>query len=297
MAVSAAEQVDFTIVTGLSGAGKTQAMKSLEDLGFFCIDNLPPLLLPQLVELHQQGKSEQRRYAVAIDIRGREYFHHFNQALEWLGKSETSHQVLFLECNDSVLLRRFSETRRRHPLMTNGSLLESIAQERELLADVRDRADHLIDTSQLKAAELKQRLSEGLTGRPLHESLTVEVVSFGFKYGVPMDVDIMFDVRFLPNPFYIDELKPLTGNDQPVYQWVLDWPQTQLFLDQFYPLFTSLIPAYGREGKARLSVAVGCTGGQHRSVSIANRLGELLAEEGIPAHVRHRDVELAERAS
>lgn len=283
----------FTIVTGMSGAGKTQAMKCLEDLGFFCIDNLPPSLLPQLVELHEGADKEGRRFAVAIDVRGQEYFRLLFEALDWLQKSEYSHQILFLECSDAVLVRRFSETRRRHPLADTGSLYESIAREREQLAAVRERADLIIDTSALKPSELKARLSEELTGRPVHKSLSIEVISFGFKYGVPMDVDIMFDVRFLPNPFYLEALKPLTGNDPEVAEYVLKWPQTTEFIDQFYRLVSNLIPAYGKEGKTRLSVAIGCTGGQHRSVAIANQLGKRFQQDEIQVTVRHRDCPVA----
>lgn len=287
---------EFVIVTGMSGAGKTQAMKSIEDLGFFCIDNLPPLLLPQLVDIHLKDRPQGRRYAVAMDIRGQEYFRHLFQALDELVQRQTSHTILFLDCSDPVLIRRFSETRRKHPLAQGSTLLESIARERELLAPVRDRADWIIDTSQLKAAELKARLSELLTGRQLHETLNLEIVSFGFKYGVPLDVDIMFDVRFLPNPYYIDELKTTTGEEEACSQWVLAWPQTQRFLERFEELLIDLFPAYGKEGKTRLSVGIGCTGGQHRSVSIANELGKRLSKRGIPAQVRHRDIHLAVRS-
>lgn len=288
------ESFELTIVTGLSGAGKTQAMKSLEDLGFFCIDNLPPLLLPQLVELREKDKDPERRFAVAMDIRGREYFGQLLNAMESLNRADVPYQVLFLECNDATLVRRFSETRRKHPLADlPGSLVERISKERGLLADVREQADLIIDTTHLKAAELKEKLSQALIGRKLHELLRVEIVSFGFKYGVPMDVDIMFDVRFLPNPFYVGELKPLTGNDQPVFDWVMERTETQFFIDRFYPLFVELIPAYGREGKSLLSVAIGCTGGQHRSVSIANEIGKRLAKDTISALVRHRDIAFA----
>lgn len=283
-------EVTFTIVTGLSGAGKTQAMKSLEDLGFFCIDNLPPALLPRLVELHEFANHENRRFAVAIDVRGQEYFRLLFEALDWLQNSERSHQILFLECSDAVLVRRFSETRRRHPLAGKESLYESISRERELLAEVRERADHIIDTSSLKPSELKERLSTLLIGRPVHESLDIDIVSFGYKYGVPMDVDIMFDVRFLPNPFYDEALKELTGNDPEVAEYVLKWPQTQEFLDRFYAMVSQLIPAYGKEGKTRLTVAIGCTGGQHRSVAIANELAERFQKDNIQVDVRHRDI-------
>lgn len=287
---SAEDKGELIIVTGLSGAGKTQAMKGLEDLGFFCIDNLPPMLLPQLVDLHLTDDEIGRRFAVAMDVRGQEYFRHMFEALDWLKERDCPHQIVFLEASDTVLVRRFSETRRRHPLEKQGNLYEAIARERELLAEVKFRADVVIDTSVLKPAELKAMLSERLIGLPLTRSLNVEVVSFGYKYGVPMDADIVFDVRFLPNPFYTPELRDLTGLDQPVSEYVFGYPQTGQFVSDFHGLLSKLIPAYGEEGKARLTVAIGCTGGQHRSVAIAEEMGRLLEDEGYDVGIRHRDI-------
>ncbi len=281
--------MSFTIVTGLSGAGKTQAMKALEDLDYFCIDNLPPLLLPKLVEVHAQG-DESRDVAVAMDVRGRGHFHNLFQALEWLEQQGYHHRILFLDCADLVLIRRFSETRRRHPLSEAASIQDSIDLERRLLADVRQRADIIVDTTASNPGELKGRLNEVLVGLPLHKLLAVDMLSFGFKYGVPTDADIIFDVRFLPNPFYIRELSGQTGLASAVAEYVLRWPQTEEFLEKFYSLLTGLIPAYSQEGKARLTVGIGCTGGKHRSVAIGEELARRLQEGGKTCRVRHREL-------
>ncbi len=281
--------VSFIIVTGLSGAGKTQAMKALEDLEYFCIDNLPPLLLPRLIEINTARQQETRKFAIAMDVRGKEHFADLSQAVEWLDNSGTSYQIIFLDCKDSILVRRFSETRRRHPLIEQGSIYDSIRYERTLLAEVRELADVIVDTSAFKPVELKTHLNSVLTGKPIHQLLTLDIISFGYKYGVPNDGDIVFDIRFLPNPFYIEEMKRLTGKDQAVSDYVMKWPQTKEFLDRFYGLLVSLIPAYSEEGKARLTVGIGCTGGQHRSVAISIELGRRLSQDGIINRVRHRD--------
>lgn len=287
------KEVDFVIVTGLSGAGKTQAMKVLEDLHFFCIDNLPPSLLPRLVELHTQT-DRSRQYAIAIDIRVREYFSDLRQSLKWLENSGHSYHLIFLDCNDTVLIKRFSETRRLHPLVkgqTNSeSIYENIAAERRLLADAREIADVIIDTTDLRPMDLRVRINEIYQGLPLHDSLTVDIFSFGFKYGAPIDADIVFDVRFIPNPFYVEELRPLTGRDQVVSDYVLQSPITQTFLAKFTELVQELLPAYAREGKASLTIGIGCTGGQHRSVAIAIELVERLTQQKIKARFRHREL-------
>lgn len=287
------KNVDFVIVTGLSGAGKTQAMKVLEDLHFFCIDNLPPALLPRLVELHGQSDST-RQYAIAIDIRVREYFSDLRQSLEWLENSGYSYHLVFLDCNDPVLIKRFSETRRLHPLVkgqTNPeSIFENIATERRLLAEAREMAHVIIDTTDLRPMDLRVRLNEIYQGTPLHDSLTVDIFSFGYKYGAPIDADLVFDVRFIPNPFYVDELRPLTGQDTRVSDYVLQFPVTQHFLEKFTELVSTLVPAYAREGKARLTIGIGCTGGQHRSVAIAIELARRLEERKIKARFHHREL-------
>jgi len=281
----------FIIITGLSGAGKTQAMKALEDLGFFCIDNLPPALLPRLVEMHSSS-SPHRRFGIAIDVRVREYFSHLRESLEWLEKSGYSYQVIFLDCSDAVLVKRYNETRRVHPLLNdsgNTSLQESITAERRLLSEARQMAHHVIDTTDLRPMDVRAILGELLLGKPLHQTFTVDIFSFGFKYGAPNDGDLVFDVRFIPNPYYIDELRPLTGEQEEVAQYVLQFPITQAFIEKFSQLITLLIPSYSREGKSRLTIGIGCTGGQHRSVAVAIELGRRLSELGIQAAVRHRE--------
>ncbi|NMB01997.1 MAG: RNase adapter RapZ [Firmicutes bacterium] len=287
------KNVDFVIITGLSGAGKTQAMKVLEDLHFFCIDNLPPALLPRLVELHGQSATT-RQYAIAIDIRVREYFSDLRRSLNWLENSGHSYHLIFLDCSDAVLIKRFGETRRLHPLVKGQtepeSIFENITAERRLLADAREMAHVIIDTTDLRPMDLRARINDIYLGLPLHESLLVDVFSFGYKYGAPIDADIVFDVRFIPNPFYVTELRPLTGQDPAVSDYVLQFPITQHFLDKFTSLVHDLLPNYAREGKARLTIGIGCTGGQHRSVAIANELARRLGEDNIKARARHREL-------
>ncbi len=287
------KNADFIIVTGLSGAGKSQAMKILEDLHYFCIDNLPPVLLPRLVELHAQS-AQQRKYAVAIDIRVREYFGDLRNSLEWLETSGYSYHLIFLDCNDTVLITRFSETRRPHPLVkgqtSSESIYENIAAERRLLAEAREMAHVIIDTTDLRPMDLRVRINEIYQGLPLHASLTVDIFSFGFKYGAPIDADIIFDVRFIPNPFYVDELRPLTGEDKRVSGYVLQYAVTKQFLEKFTDLIETLLPAYAKEGKAGLTIGIGCTGGQHRSVAIAIELVERLKTKEIKARFRHREL-------
>ncbi|NLY10677.1 MAG: RNase adapter RapZ [Firmicutes bacterium] len=282
-------QMSFTIVTGLSGAGKTQAMKALEDLGYFCIDNLPPALLRALVDLHEKSH-EERRFAVAIDVRGREYFQHLTEALDWLDENGYRFKIIFLECRDSVLVRRFSETRRAHPLQTKGSIFESIEMEKKLLADVRNRADVILDTSVMKPVDLKVRLNSELTGRPLEQLLTIDLFSFGYKYGAPIDADIIFDVRFVPNPYYIEEFKDKTGKDRECAEYILKDETLQFFIDQFVTIISRLIPQYSKEGKNRLTIGIGCTGGQHRSVATVIEINQRLKQKGFMTSVRHREV-------
>lgn len=287
------KNVDFVIITGLSGAGKTQAMKVLEDLHFFCIDNLPPALLPRLVELHGQSETT-RQYAIAIDIRVREYFSDLRRSLDWLENSGHSYHLLFLDCSDAVLIKRFSETRRLHPLVKGQSepesIFETITAERRLLADAREMAHVIIDTTDLRPMDLRVRINDIYQGLPLQQALLVDIFSFGYKYGAPIDADIVFDVRFIPNPFYIDELRPLTGHDPRVSDYVLRSAITQHFLNKFSSLVVDLLPSYAREGKARLTIGIGCTGGQHRSVAIAIELARRLGERKIKARARHREL-------
>ena len=283
------------VVTGMSGAGKTQAMNALEDLGFFCIDNLPPIFLPQLADLYSLALERGQRVAVAMDARGRGVFSDVFVSLNTLQELEVPHQVLFLDCADDILIRRFSETRRRHPLREDGNLIEQIALERRILAEVRARADLVIDTSFLKAADLKARLAGMVTGQSLEDQMEVEVVSFGFKHGVPLDADLMFDVRFLPNPFYEDALRPQTGLDKPVADYVLGQPEATPWLEDTVGYLERWLPAYALTGRSRLSIAIGCTGGQHRSVALTEAIGEALNKIHPGTSVRHRDLRYANR--
>src|SRR5690554_668379 len=281
----------------MSGAGKTQAMNALEDLGFFCIDNLPPTFLPQLADLYTTALGQGRRVAVAMDARGQSVFADVFESLNTLQELEVPHKVLFLDSTDDILIRRFSETRRRHLLRQDANLIEQIARERRILADVRDRADLVIDTSLLKPADLKERLARMVTGQSFEDQMTVEVVSFGFKHGVPLDADIVLDVRFLPNPFYEPGLRPQTGLDEDVARFVMGHEDATEWLTDTVQYLRRWLPAYARTGRSRLSIAVGCTGGQHRSVALAEALGASLRQNAPAMTVRHRDLPLANRTA
>ena len=284
------------LVTGLSGAGKTLAMKALEDLGFFCIDNLPPAFLPQLTKLGELAVDRGQRVAVAMDVRGRRMFADLFVALDQLQAEGVPHQILFLDCADDVLVRRYSETRRRHPIREGHSLYEAIETERRLLAEVRDRADLLVDTTHMTTHDLKGRLARMVLGRDVTESLDVDVMSFGFKHGVPLDADLVFDLRFLPNPYYDPLLRPLTGLDEPVSTYVMQQPEAQTYFGEIEVLLTRWIPLYAAAGKARLTIAIGCTGGQHRSVTFAEALAVSLKRRFPDVTPVHRDLPKARAA-
>ncbi len=278
------------IVTGLSGAGKTQAMKALEDLDFFCIDNLPPSFLPQLTTLHDLAVDQGQRVAVAMDVRGGKLFQDLFSALDTLQADGTPHQILFLDSADDILVRRYSETRRRHPLHEGRTLFEQIALERRMLAEVRDRADLVLDTSFMTAHDLKGRLSRMVVGRDVERSMTIDVMSFGFKHGVPLDADNVFDVRFLPNPYYDVVLRPQSGLDADVATYVLDRPEAQDFIADVVGMLRRWIPHYARSGRSRLTVAIGCTGGRHRSVAIAEYIAAQLGDLSDAVGTHHRDL-------
>jgi RNase adapter protein RapZ len=279
------------IVTGLSGAGKTQAMKALEDLDFFCIDNLPPAFLPQLTTLHDLAADRGKRVAVAMDVRGGTMFPDLFRALDELQAMGTPHQILFLDCADDVVVRRFSETRRRHPLHEGRTLFEQIAAERRVLADVRDRADLVIDTSRMTAHDLKARLARIVAGRDVERTMTIDLLSFGFKHGVPLDADLLFDARFLPNPYYEERLRPHTGLHANVAEYVFAHDEALEFVDDIVRMLRRWAPRYARSGRSRLTVAIGCTGGQHRSVALAVRIAEGLTDLSDTVGVHHRDLE------
>ena len=279
----------MVIVTGLSGAGKTQAMRSLEDLGYFCVDNLPPTLIPKFAELCAQTARRINNIALVVDIRGGEFFGDLAEVLSQLQDNKISFEILFLEAADDVLIRRFKESRRRHPLGT-GEVLPSIQEERALLEEIRGCANLIIDTSQLTPRQLKEKLTELFGGDAHATRLLVSVISFGFKYGIPLDSDLVIDVRFLPNPFYDPVMRPLTGNDPSVEEFVFSSPVAIEFMQRFSSLVEFLIPCYINEGKTTLMIAIGCTGGMHRSVALANRLGDILNKKEYRVTVRHRDI-------
>jgi UPF0042 nucleotide-binding protein len=288
--VDAGKGINLVVITGMSGAGKTVAVQSLEDLGFFCIDNLPPILLPKFAELLEQSKGKLRKAALVIDLRGRDFFSSLFESLDTLEKHHGIHyQILFLEASDQTLVRRYKETRRRHPLSRDGTPLDGILQERRLLEEIKGRAHHIIDTSHLKPNQLKEKIAARF-GQSERERMTVTFLSFGFKYGVPIDVDLVFDVRFLPNPHYVKSLRPHTGKDSDVYEYVMKWEETRQFIDKLKDLLSFLLPHYHREGKTQLVVGIGCTGGKHRSVAIAEHLSQIFNERE-SCRVAHRDIE------
>jgi UPF0042 nucleotide-binding protein len=290
------QKTKLVIVSGLSGAGKTQAMRSLEDLGFFCVDNLPPSLLPKFAELCGQYQGSINKIALAIDIRGGEFFDTINEMFDFLEAEDSDYEILFLEASDETLVRRFKETRRRHPLSPQGQVLDGIKEERKRMEELRGRAHRIIDTSNLSPQELKADVHTMFAGTGQEDSkLRITVVSFGFKYGIPLDADMVMDVRFLPNPFYIPELRAFTGNDAQVQDFVNKSPVTRDFLRRFLGMIEFLIPHYITEGKTTLTIAVGCTGGQHRSVTLANKLGAMLQKKeqgnGYRVVIKHRDID------
>jgi UPF0042 nucleotide-binding protein len=284
------EALQFVIITGLSGAGKSQAMDSFEDAGWFCVDNLPPELVPTLVDLFRREGSKVDRVAVVSDVRGGEYFGRLEQLLDELHARGVEFTLVFLEASDEALVRRFKETRRRHPLGGGGSVIDGIRRERDLLAGLRERAHLIIDTSDISIHQLKARLNEDLIQHTRRTNIVFAVVSFGYKYGIPIDADLLFDVRFLPNPYYDLRLRQLTGMDEAVSSFVLESPGTSEYLERLFPLLDFLFPRYAAEGKAHLTIGVGCTGGHHRSVTLAELIGRRYAKQGYYTVVRHRDL-------
>jgi UPF0042 nucleotide-binding protein len=282
--------LDVTIITGMSGAGRSAAADVLEDLGFFVIDNLPPALVAKVAELGR-GAEGTPRFALVIDVRSGEFGDDLVTALVELREMGADTRVLFLDAADEVLIRRYEATRRKHPLAVDDRVSEGIAVERKLLGDLKGRADVVVDTTELNVHELRDRLRELFDFDQSAGLLQTSIVSFGYKHGLPIDVDLVFDCRFLPNPHWVEELRPLPGTDPRVREYVLQQPETGPFLDELDRLFALLLPAYVREGKSYLSIGIGCTGGRHRSVVIATELSRLLEKHGVSPRVHHRDVE------
>jgi UPF0042 nucleotide-binding protein len=283
--------IAFVIITGLSGAGKSFAIKCLEDMGYFCVDNLPTTLIPTFAELCAQSSREIRKIALGVDVREGEYLAHFVEALQALRGRGHRVEVLFLEAADEALVRRYHETRRRHPLAGEGSVADGIRAERHALAHLREAADRIIDTSGITVHQLKERLQQAYGTQEARGTLTVSLVSFGFKYGLPYDADLVFDVRFLPNPHFVEGLRALDGRDAPVAKFVLSHDESRDLLARLEDLVRFLLPLYQREGKAYLTIAIGCTGGRHRSVTLVESLRTHLEELGYSPLVRHRDLD------
>jgi RNase adapter protein RapZ len=284
-----AELPDFTIITGLSGAGRSEAAKALEDLGHFVIDNLPPALIGKMAELAQRPGSSVRHIALVVDVRGRQFFSELTEALKDLASSGVDYRILFLTADDDVLVRRFEATRRRHPLADR--VVDGIHQERSLLESMRAQADLVIDTSDLTVHELRDRIVGTFSRQPRETRLQATVESFGYKFGIPMDADLVLDVRFLPNPHWVEELRPLPGTDPRVREYVMTRQATRDFLDRFEEMLDVLIPGYLTEGKRYLTVAIGCTGGRHRSVVVGEEVAEMLRRRGLPVTTEHRDID------
>ena len=281
----------FVIVTGMSGAGKSTALKMLEDMGYFCVDNLPIALLPKFAELAHAPGSDISQVAVGVDIRNGRSLDEMASVLENLKASGVAYQILYLEASDEVLVKRYKETRRAQPLAKQGRVEDGIRLEREKLLYLKENATYILDTSQLLTRELKKALEQILVEEKNFKNLMITVLSFGFKYGIPNDCDLVFDVRFLPNPYYVDGLKYKTGNDEEVQDFVMDYEISHIFLDKLVDMLNFLIPNYILEGKNQLVIGIGCTGGKHRSVTLANKLFEALSDRSeYGVRLEHRDV-------
>ncbi len=285
--------ISVVVITGHSGAGKSEAIAAFEDGGYFCVDNLPPRMIDSLGELFNHEGSGVRRAAIVSDVRGGEYFDELVAVLDDLSADGLDLRVLFLEAAEETLLDRYKETRRRHPLAPEGRVVDGIREERELLAPLRERADYVIDTSDLSGGQLRRRIAEEMIGAESEAKLAITLLTFGFKNGPPRDADLTLDVRFLPNPHYDTDLRPLTGLDASVREYVESGTQAGEFYGRLLPLLEFLVPAYVAEGKTHLTIAVGCTGGRHRSVTVADRIRrDLAARDDVTVRVKHRDVEL-----
>lgn len=280
----------LTIITGMSGAGKTVAVQCLEDMGYFCIDNLPPMLLLKFIEMIDQSQNKMDKIAVVMDLRGRAFFRHLSKALDEIAKKDWIIQkILFLEASDEVLIRRYKETRRNHPLAPYGRISEGIKRERALLSEIKGQAQIILDSSGLKPVQLKNKIQEHFSASN-DDTFSVHIFSFGFKYGSPIDADLLFDVRFLPNPYYVKKLRTLTGLDESVSSYVLKYAETKQFLEKFIDLLAFTLPYYQKEGKRQVVIGIGCTGGQHRSVTIAEYISRYFAGT-YRTVVTHRDIE------
>ncbi len=281
----------FVVVTGMSGAGKRTVMKMLEDVGFYCVDNLPVPLIEKFMELVATPNGEISKVALGLDVRADQPFGDAQQILDKLRKNGYLFEILFLDAGDAVILKRYKETRRLHPLAPEGRVEDGVRREREILQQIKQKADYVIDTSNLLTRELREEIDHIFVRNEEYNSLMVTILSFGFKNGIPADADLIFDVRFLPNPFYIDELKHQTGNDKAVQDYVMSFPEAEIFLQKLADMLDFLIPNYVKEGKHQLVIGIGCTGGKHRSVTLANELYTRLKDHGnYGTKLYHRDI-------
>ncbi len=282
--------MEFVIITGMSGAGKTQTMKFMEDMGYFCVDNLPIFLLPKFGELCGGSELKQGKYALVLDVRGGDFVQELLDFADSMRDTAVTVRILFLDCSDAVLISRHSENKKLHPLAEGGNNENAIVRERHILEPLKSRADFVVDTTQFTSWDLKKRIRELFGEEGGAGDMVVEVISFGFKYSVPANADLVFDVRFLANPYYVPELRNLTGNDRAVNDYVMADENTGVFLGKVTDLLDFLVPLYRRESKQALVIAVGCTGGHHRSVTVANQLTRILSERGLNVTLLHRDI-------
>lgn len=280
----------FIIITGLSGAGRTRALRCLEDMNFYCVDNLPPILVSKFAEMCAQSQGKLSNVALVVDMRSGEMFRALLGELSRMQEAGLPYEIVFLDATNDTLIRRYKETRRMHPLSPDARPIDGILKEREILAEIKACADHVIDTSDMEPQHLKKRMVDLFSDSTKSALMTVDVVSFGFKYGIPLDSDLVFDVRFLPNPFYVPTLKPKTGLDSEVRDFIMEYPQSRTFRDKLIDMVSFLIPQYIEEGKGNLVISVGCTGGKHRSVTMATFLANALEENGVSVNIHHRDI-------
>lgn len=283
--------MNFLIVTGLSGAGKSQSIKFLEDLGYFCVDNLPPALISKFAEMCSDSKGDIDKAAIVIDIRVGKFFDQLSDSLKELEAAGHTYEILFLEASDETLIKRFKSSRRMHPLEPNGRIIKGIKAERRKLQEIKSKATNIIDTTFMSPSELKEEMVHLFVEGGKSEGLIINILSFGFKYGIPLDSDMVFDVRFLPNPYYVESLKKYSGADEGVRNYVMQWPAAVEFMNKLTDMVEFLIPHFIKEGKSQLVISIGCTGGRHRSVTMVNMLSQKLKESNHRVIVEHRDIE------
>ena len=283
--------MEFLIISGVSGAGKSHVVKCFEDMGYFCVDNLPPTLIPKIAEICSKSSEKIEKIGLVVDIRGKDFLNELDSGLSYLKEAGFKYKILFLEASDDVLIKRFKESRRTHPLASGGRLIKAILSEREILQDIKNKANHIIDTSNLKIAQLKNELLHIFIKGKEFKGIMINIISFGFKYGIPIDCDLVFDVRFIPNPFYIEALKKCTGKNEKVKNFVFQKQETKEFMKKIEELICYLLPFYVKEGKSRLVIGIGCTGGRHRSVVIADSLCEKISRKEYRPACEHRDID------